>query len=75
MYVLVDDQLRIVTVVKQAWRARVTTVCPRQGHYAADPRIFGAFPAADISLGRVGDLLAYEMHGMVSTGDRKRKRS
>src|SRR5579872_1178816 len=35
-YVLVDDKLRILAAVKQAWRDRVTTVFPRQGHYAHD---------------------------------------
>lgn len=35
-YVLVDDKLRILTAVKRAWGERVTTVFPRQGHYALD---------------------------------------
>ncbi|MBU6433074.1 MAG: HAD family hydrolase, partial [Nitrospirae bacterium] len=36
-YVLVDDKLRILTAIKTRWRSRVTTVFPRQGHYARDP--------------------------------------
>src|SRR5512140_1539317 len=36
-YVLVDDKLRILAAVKKAWGSRVTTVFPRQGHYARDP--------------------------------------
>src|SRR5262249_29822185 len=36
-YVLIDDKLRILDAVKRAWGARVTTVFPRQGHYAHDP--------------------------------------
>jgi len=36
-YVVVDDKLRILTAIKQDWNQRVTTVCPRQGHYAHDP--------------------------------------
>jgi FMN phosphatase YigB (HAD superfamily) len=67
-YVLVDDKLSILTAVKQAWGLRVTTVFPRQGHYASDLRILAAFPAADISLDRIGDLLAYDLHGLVSAG-------
>jgi FMN phosphatase YigB (HAD superfamily) len=67
-YVLVDDKLRILTAVKQAWGARVTTVFPRQGHYAVDPAILSAFPTADISLDRVGDLLAYDLRELVSAG-------
>ena len=30
-YVLVDDKLRILTAVKQAWASRLTTVFPRKG--------------------------------------------
>lgn len=67
-YVLVDDKLRILTAVKQVWGPRVTTVFPRQGHYADDPTILAAFPAADISLDRIGDLLAYDLHELVSAG-------
>lgn len=43
-YVLVDDKLRILSAVKEAWGDRVTTVWPRQGHYALDDRITGAVP-------------------------------
>lgn len=67
-YVLVDDKLRILAAVKQAWGSRVTTVFPRQGHYANDPAILAAFPSADISLGRVGALLEYDLHTLVSGG-------
>ncbi len=67
-YVLVDDKLRILTAVKQAWGARVTTVFPRQGHYAIDPAILAAYPAADITLDRIGDLLEYDLHELVSAG-------
>ncbi len=35
-YVLVDDKLRILTAMKQVWGFRLTTVFPRQGHYAYD---------------------------------------
>lgn len=59
-YVLVDDKLRILTAVKQVWGMRVTTVFPRQGHYANDPDIQKKYPAADVTLNRIGDLLEYE---------------
>jgi len=59
-YVLVDDKLRILAAVKQRWRERVTTVFVRQGHYALDPKILADFPAADISIERIGDLLNYD---------------
>jgi len=56
-YVLVDDKLRILTAVKKIWGRRVTTVFVRQGHYALDPRALAAYPAADLSVERIGDLL------------------
>ncbi len=73
-YVLVDDKLRILAAAKQAWGPRVTTVFPRQGHYAIDPAILSAFPAADISLARVGDLLAYDLRKLVSVGHRHKRK-
>jgi FMN phosphatase YigB (HAD superfamily) len=56
-YVLVDDKLRILAAVKAAWRDRVTTVFVRQGHYARDPAILAAYPAADMTVDGIGDLL------------------
>ena len=37
-YVMVDDKLRILAAMKKIWGDRVTTVFPRQGHYALDPQ-------------------------------------
>jgi FMN phosphatase YigB (HAD superfamily) len=56
-YVLVDDKLRILTAVKQFWGERVTTVFPRQGIFAHDPKVISAFPPADVTIERIGDLL------------------
>jgi len=58
-YVLIDDKLRILTAVKKIWGAKVTTVFPRQGHYALDPKVLVDYPPADISVERIGDLLGY----------------
>jgi FMN phosphatase YigB (HAD superfamily) len=60
-YVLVDDKLRILTAVKQFWGRRVTTVFPRQGIYAHDADVLSAFPPADVTIERVGDLLHCEL--------------
>jgi FMN phosphatase YigB (HAD superfamily) len=60
-YVLVDDKLRILTAVKRSWGERVTTVFPRQGSYAHDPKLVGAFPAPDMTIERIGDLLEYDL--------------
>lgn len=56
-YVVADDKLRVLTAIKQFWGARVTTAFVRQGTYAHDPKVVGAFPAADVTFERVGDLL------------------
>jgi FMN phosphatase YigB (HAD superfamily) len=68
-YVLVDDKLKILTAVKAIWGDRVTTVFPRQGHYATDPGIAN-YPNADVSIGHIADLLAYNPPpGVVSVRD------
>jgi len=64
-YVLVDDKLRILAAVKEAWQERVTTVFPRQGHYAHDPRVLATYPAADLAIERVGDLLDYDLQTLL----------
>src|SRR5213083_2005513 len=64
-YVLVDDKLRILTTVKQIWGRRVTTVFPRQGHYALDPKILSSYPPADVSIERIGELLNYGPEALV----------
>jgi len=60
-YVLIEDKLRILTAVKKSWGACVTTVFVRQGHYALDPTMLANYPAADINLERIGDLLQYDL--------------
>jgi FMN phosphatase YigB (HAD superfamily) len=55
-YVLVDDKLRVLAAVKQQLGNRLTAVFPRQGHYAHDPEIVAAYPAADLTLEAIGDL-------------------
>lgn len=56
-YVLVDDKIRILTAVKESWRDRVTTVFVRQGHYASDKKEVARYPAADVTIDAIGDLL------------------
>ena len=56
-YVLVDDKLRILSAAKRHWGERVTTVLPRQGQFANDPEIAAAYPAADVTVERIADLL------------------
>ena len=63
-YVLVDDKVRILTAVKEAWGSRVTTVWPRQGHYALDVADVARYPAPDLTLERIGDLVEHLLEGL-----------
>lgn len=56
-YVLVDDKLRILTAVKTSWKDRVTTVFPRQGHYALDSKTEAMYQPADITIARIGEFI------------------
>jgi len=64
-YVLVDDKPRILAAVKRIWGERVTTVLPRQGQYANDARVVASLPPADLTVERIGDLLAYDLSDLV----------
>lgn len=64
-YVVIDDKLHLLTAIKKIWRARVTTVFPRQGHYAHDPEILSRCPPADVSIQRIGDLLNYDLKSLL----------
>lgn len=66
-YVLIDDKLRILTAVKSVWGSRVTTVFPRQGHYARDSQALAGFPPADIGIERIGELLSYDRNSLLAT--------
>jgi FMN phosphatase YigB (HAD superfamily) len=62
-YVMVDDKPRILAAVKDIWRDRVTTVFPRQGQYARDAK---AYRPADLTVERIGDLLAHNLPELLS---------
>ena len=69
-YVLVDDKIRILTAVKKVWGAGVTTVFVRQGHYALDPKIIEAYPPADLSIERIGDLMQYGLQDFMAASSK-----
>jgi FMN phosphatase YigB (HAD superfamily) len=60
-YVLIDDKLRILAEAKEIWGSRLTTIFPRQGHYAHDPKILSSYPPADITVDKIADLLTVEL--------------
>ena len=59
-YVMVDDKLRILAAMKKILRDRLTTVFPRQGHYALDPHEVALYPPADLAVERIGDLINWD---------------
>ena len=65
-YVLVDDKPRILTAVKKVWGDRVTTILPRQGQFARAPDA-ASYPAADLTVERIGDLVAYDLPALPAT--------
>ncbi len=56
-YVMIDDKLRVLAAMKKTWKDRLTTIFPRQGHYALDPGNIAAYPPADMTIERIGDLV------------------
>jgi FMN phosphatase YigB (HAD superfamily) len=64
-YVVVDDKLRILAAMKNVWGDRLTTIFPRQGHYALDPKSVAIYPAADITIERIGELVNYDLPDLI----------
>jgi FMN phosphatase YigB (HAD superfamily) len=60
-YVMVDDKVQILAAIKEHWGSRVTTVFPRQGHYALDKALVAKYPNPDITLERIGELQQYSL--------------
>ena len=67
-YVMVDDKVHLLAEFKRAWGGRVTTVFPRQGHYAHDPKLLAHNPPPDLTLEHVDDLLQSDVEGLISAG-------
>lgn len=56
-YVFVDDKIRLLTAIKEILGERVTTVFPRQGHYAVASDV-ATYPAPDFTVERIADVVA-----------------
>ena len=65
-YVMIDDKLRILAAMKKVWGDRLTTVFPRQGHYALDSKAIATYPPADLTIERIGDLVNYGLPALLS---------
>jgi hypothetical protein len=62
---MVDDKLRSLAAMKKIWNDQLTTVFPRQGHYALDPKTLAAYPPADVVIERIGDLMNYDLAALM----------
>jgi FMN phosphatase YigB (HAD superfamily) len=71
-YVLVDDKVRILDAVKKQWGERVTTVFPVQGHYALDAKAVASYPAPDVRVERIGEMLGLEREMLMNAGSLRR---
>lgn len=69
-YVMVDDKQRLLAAMKSLLRERITTVFPRQGHYAQDPAQVVVTSPPDVTVERIGDLIGIELATLLGdTGD------
>lgn len=59
-YVMIDDKVRILAAMKQGWGERLTTVFPRQGHYAVADDV-ASYTTPDLTVERIGNLLDYDL--------------
>ncbi len=66
-YVMVDDKVRILTAMKKTWGARLTTVFPRQGHYATAPDV-ATYPRPDITIEHIGALVDVDLPTLLKAG-------
>ena len=59
-YVMIDDKVRILAAMKKGWGDRLTTVFPRQGHYAVAPDV-ADYTVPDLAVAAIGDLLDLDL--------------
>jgi len=64
-YVMVDDKVRLLTAIKKYWGKKVTTVFPRQGHYALDEKLVAQYPEPDMTLERIGEVQQYSQQALI----------
>lgn len=72
-YVLVDDKLRVLAAMKATLAERLTTVFPRQGHYAFDPINIAKYPPADFTVERIGDLAELDIARLLGATTQEKK--
>lgn len=66
-YVLIDDKARILSAIKKIWGKRVTTVFPKQGHYAFDEKEIAKYAKPEITIESIGDLINYSLEELLNS--------
>ena len=61
--------LGLLAAIKKISGGRITTVSVNQGHYASEPGILDRYPAADLHLNHIGDLLHHNRAGFLKRTD------
>jgi len=60
-YVMVDDKPNLLAAMKTILGSRLTTVFVRQGHYALAPESNAVYPAPDMTIERIADLIQHNL--------------
>jgi FMN phosphatase YigB (HAD superfamily) len=63
-YVMIDDKVRILAAMKQCWGSRLTTIFPRQGHYAFDATEVAKYPVPDVTIETIGALAGRDLSSL-----------
>jgi hypothetical protein len=58
--------VRILAAMKQSWGSKLTTIFPRQGHYARDAAEVAKYPFPDITLEAIGALAERDLSPLAS---------
>lgn len=66
-YVFIDDKVRILAAVKKAWGSHVTTIFPRQGHYATEEKEVAKYPKPDFTINRIGALMEADLAAIMKS--------
>jgi FMN phosphatase YigB (HAD superfamily) len=64
-YIMVDDKLRILAAMKKIWKGRLTTIFPRQGHYALDADANALYPRPEITIEHIGELMRFNRTALI----------
>jgi FMN phosphatase YigB (HAD superfamily) len=60
-YVAIDDNIRVLSGIKDCWKDRVNTIFVQQGHFAHDQQRLKRYPPADATVNQIADLLRYDL--------------